>query len=350
MAHSLAYEGTTDNYYSLNRWSEAKDYQKIATPRKPIKGTVPRGYAGLAERKGEEGSAAANALVGYAKNGYVPYYYGNTEEARIAATNDPKVSLAYYMPTITKSEMAEATTLYNIYCGICHGEKGDGGGYLVRDGGKYPAQPSNYLTEEFVAAKDGRYYHAIMHGKNVMGAYKDKLSFKERWMVIHYIRSLQAKANGQEYPFLVEDNATETEVKAKTQSFSLEAAKELLLSAKGGDNQAPALVLENVFFETGKAVLKPISQEELNKLVLFLTSNNTVKIQVNGHTDNVGDATKNKALSEARAKAVYEYLTSKGVAADRLSYKGFGDTRPVASNDSDEGKQKNRRTDFIILK
>jgi hypothetical protein len=83
------------------------------------------------------------------------------------------------------------------------------------------------LNEEFLAATDGRYYHAIMHGKNVMGAYKDKVSFKERWMIIHYIRSLQHKATDetnspypflasaesavQEEPVLVEDENAETE-------------------------------------------------------------------------------------------------------------------------------------------
>ena len=67
-------------------------------------------------------------------------------------------------------------------------------GYLVReDGGVYPAQPANFLLEEFVQASEGRYYHSIMYGKNVMGGYADKLSYEERWQVIHYIRSLQAK-------------------------------------------------------------------------------------------------------------------------------------------------------------
>ena len=67
------------------------------------------------------------------------------------------------------------------------------------DGGKYPAAPANFLLEEHLSASNGRYYHAIMYGKNVMGAYKDKLSFEERWNVIHYIRSLQAKELKLEY-------------------------------------------------------------------------------------------------------------------------------------------------------
>lgn len=204
MAHSLAYEANVDNYYSLNTWSDAEEYHEVAGPRKPVGGTVPRGQAGLLGREGEAKDALVNAMKGMPSNGFVPYYYGNTEEERALAMADPKISRANYMLTITDAELVQAKELYNIFCGICHGEKGDGAGYLARDGGKYPAAPSNYLTEEYIAATDGRYYHAIMHGKNVMGAYKDKLSTKERWMVIHYIRSLQHKSvdAASPYPFL----------------------------------------------------------------------------------------------------------------------------------------------------
>lgn len=201
MAHSIAYEANVDNYYSPNRWSDTEEYHEMAGPRKPVPGTMPRGEAGLLNKKGEAKDAMIVAMQGTPLNGFVPYYYGNTEEDRALAMADPKVSRANYMPTITESELAKAKELYNVFCGICHGEKGDGAGYLVRDGGKYPAAPSNYLNEEFIAATDGRYFHAIMHGKNVMGAYKDKLSTKERWMVIHYIRTLQHKVSGSEAPY-----------------------------------------------------------------------------------------------------------------------------------------------------
>jgi mono/diheme cytochrome c family protein len=201
MAHSLAYEANVDNYYSLNTWSDAESYHEMAAPRKPVAGTMPRGQAGLVGRQGEAKDAMVMAMRGMPSNGFVPYYYGDTEEERALATGDPKVSRANFMPTITEGELAQAKELYNIFCGICHGEKGDGAGYLVRDGGKYPAAPSNYLSEEFIASGDGRYYHAIMYGRNVMGAYKDKLSTKERWMVIHYIRSLQHKSVDATTPY-----------------------------------------------------------------------------------------------------------------------------------------------------
>ncbi|MCB0575404.1 MAG: cytochrome c, partial [Saprospiraceae bacterium] len=101
---------------------------------------------------------------------------------------------------ITKEGLDRAKGLYNIYCGICHGEKGDGQGWLVSmPDTKYPAQPKNLIGDDMIAAGNGRLYFAIMYGKNVMGAYTDKLSFEERWQVIHYIRSLQAKSKSLEY-------------------------------------------------------------------------------------------------------------------------------------------------------
>lgn len=350
MTHSLAYEANVENYYGLNTWSNEEEYMKYAAPRKPVKGTVPRGQAGYLGRQGEAKEAVAATLMGMPTNGYVPYYYGNTEEERALAMADPKISRANYMPAITKAEMAQGKELYDIFCGICHGEKGDGAGYLARDGSPYPAAPTNYLNEEFLAATDGRFYHAIMHGKNVMGSYKDKVSFKERWQIIHHIRSLQHAATDETkspYPFLAQE--TVLEEGASVEKFSVEAIQEVLTKKIGEDVETPALILDNVLFETGSANLKVSSRTELNELAKVLTANESIKIQVNGHTDNVGDAVKNKSLSEERAKAVYDYLIASGIDEIRLSYKGFGDTRPIATNDTDSGKKRNRRTDFIIL-
>jgi outer membrane protein OmpA-like peptidoglycan-associated protein len=74
-----------------------------------------------------------------------------------------------------------------------------------------------------------------------------------------------------------------------------------------------------------------------------------MKVSINGHTDNVSGAEFNQTLSENRAKAVYDYLVSKGVDSSRLTYKGYGLTKPLASNDTEEGRAKNRRTEFVII-
>ncbi|MCW3085323.1 MAG: hypothetical protein JWP12_2689 [Bacteroidetes bacterium] len=109
------------------------------------------------------------------------------------------------------------------------------------------------------------------------------------------------------------------------------------------------IVLENVLFVSDKTVLLKESNAALDKLVSFLQSNKNMKIEIRGHTDNTGDEKKNQKLSEGRAKAIVDYLVSKKIDKSRLSYKGFGSTQPIASNDNDEGKQKNRRVEFIIL-
>ncbi len=113
--------------------------------------------------------------------------------------------------------------------------------------------------------------------------------------------------------------------------------------------ETPPVVLNNVFFETGSAELLPRSKVELDKLYDLLVQNPELKIQINGHTDNVGSVQSNKELSMNRAKAVYDYLVEKGINPSRLRYKGFGESKPVISNDTEEGRRLNRRTEFQII-
>ena len=108
------------------------------------------------------------------------------------------------------------------------------------------------------------------------------------------------------------------------------------------------VVLKNIFFETNSYVLKDQSKTELEKLISFLNNNNTVNIEIGGHTDNVGSSESNKTLSENRAKAVYDYLVSNKISSERLSYKGYGEEKPISDNNTEEGRAMNRRTEFII--
>ena len=109
------------------------------------------------------------------------------------------------------------------------------------------------------------------------------------------------------------------------------------------------MVLKNIFFDVNQFTLKTESSSELNKLVSFLKSQGTLRIEISGHTDNTGDKKANVILSEQRAKAVVNFLIEKGIPAARMTYKGYGDSKPVGTNDTDEGKAKNRRTEFSIL-
>jgi outer membrane protein OmpA-like peptidoglycan-associated protein len=109
------------------------------------------------------------------------------------------------------------------------------------------------------------------------------------------------------------------------------------------------IVLNNVFFETNKFDLLPTSMIELDRLVTLLQQNPDKKIEIGGHTDNVGSDEANLLLSDQRAASVVSYLVKKGVAADRLTAKGYGETMPVATNDTDAGRAKNRRTEFKVI-
>lgn len=202
MAHAVSYEANVLSDYSWNHWDDESTFRKsqLEAPRGKVEGTVPRGYTavyynGAAALDYIRGKNASNA-VAVPVNGEAPFYYQNNEEERLRCEAEMKLNPF----PITNEGLAKAKALYTVQCGICHGDKGDGQGALVAiPDSKYPAQPRNFLTDDLIAAGNGRYYFGIMYGKNVMGGYADKLSFEERWQVIHYIRSLQAASKGLKY-------------------------------------------------------------------------------------------------------------------------------------------------------
>jgi OmpA-OmpF porin, OOP family len=108
--------------------------------------------------------------------------------------------------------------------------------------------------------------------------------------------------------------------------------------------------LNNIFFDTDKSTLRKESTTELNRLIAFLQANPSIVIQLEGHTDAQGNPEYNLRLSQDRANAVLAYLVENGISAKRLEAAGFGKNKPVASNDTPEGRQKNRRVEFRIVK
>jgi outer membrane protein OmpA-like peptidoglycan-associated protein len=109
-------------------------------------------------------------------------------------------------------------------------------------------------------------------------------------------------------------------------------------------------VLNNIFFDTDKFDLKPESKEELAIVVDLMKSNAGMVIEISGHTDNQGAADYNLKLSESRAKSVVNYLVAAGVPAARLKFKGYGSSKPTASNDTVADRALNRRIEMVILK
>jgi outer membrane protein OmpA-like peptidoglycan-associated protein len=109
------------------------------------------------------------------------------------------------------------------------------------------------------------------------------------------------------------------------------------------------IILYNIFYETDSYVLKSESQYELDKIVRFLNDNQLVNIEISGHTDNIGSEAYNQSLSENRAKSVVKYITGHGINPSRLTYKGYGFSVPVDTNDTNEGRALNRRTELKIV-
>jgi mono/diheme cytochrome c family protein len=154
MAYSRAYE-----YYSEN-----PNYTDGKTAQGPVAGTMPRGAAS-------------------------PYRIKEEDTLGAKATK--------YEGSFTMKEIEEGGRIYNIHCGVCHGTALDGNGPLYKGGeGKYPAAPANFKDGKYLNMPVGTMYHAIMYGKNLMGAYSSQLDYKQRWMVLAYIKSEQEKNGG----------------------------------------------------------------------------------------------------------------------------------------------------------
>ena len=120
---------------------------------------------------------------------------------------------------------------------------------------------------------------------------------------------------------------------------------DILSETSGGE-----IILNNVLFETDSYQLIKSSFSELDALLDYLQKNPKVKIHIEGHTDNIGDTEYNQELSENRAKEVCNYLQDRGVSPKRLTYKGYGESSPITTNKTEEGRSKNRRTSFLILR
>ncbi len=134
---------------------------------------------------------------------------------------------------------------------------------------------------------------------------------------------------------IVTVKAMEQEVTADASSLSDELDKSGHVAVYG------------IHFDTGKATIQPDSEAILSQIVTLMQQHPDLKLRVEGHTDNVGAAAANLALSEKRAQSVVSWLTSHGIQASRLSAKGLGQTKPVADNSTDDGKAKNRRVELV---
>ncbi|NVK28710.1 MAG: PD40 domain-containing protein [Flavobacteriia bacterium] len=152
--------------------------------------------------------------------------------------------------------------------------------------------------------------------------------------------SYALNVNGKGYMFYSENFALEGQSEATAEELMVRLRK-----LKVGD----AAVLSNIFYEYDSYELTEKSTTELEKLVQFLNENPTVRLSIDGHTDNIGGATYNKELSKQRAQSIVDYLIANGIDEGRLESRGYGDTRPIEDNSTEEGRARNRRTELTIL-
>jgi cytochrome c oxidase subunit 2 len=156
----------------------------------------------------------------------------------------------------------------------------------------------------------------------------------------YYLSSIR---NGDDDP--LKGKLLDLEISARKAEFST-ALNEILAKE---EVSAEVIALKHLFFETASSVILDDSRYELENLATALKANPTITISIEGHTDNVGEAEMNLTLSKSRAEAVLAYLIEQGIDGSRLSSIGYGSSKPVAENDSDENRALNRRTEFRIL-
>jgi outer membrane protein OmpA-like peptidoglycan-associated protein len=155
---------------------------------------------------------------------------------------------------------------------------------------------------------------------------------------------------GKVYSFMAEQKgfyAVSDNLDLKNLKDYREIRRDLLLTPV---EEGATIRLNNIFFDFAESTLRAESQPELNRAAQFLRDNPSIIIEVGGHTDNVGADDSNMQLSENRARVVMEYMVAQGIPAERMTSKGYGESKPIGKNSSEEGRQMNRRVEFTIVK
>jgi outer membrane protein OmpA-like peptidoglycan-associated protein/tetratricopeptide (TPR) repeat protein len=180
----------------------------------------------------------------------------------------------------------------------------------------------------------------LMTGKTVVNSFSEK-SLGEFLVTLPAGRDYALHVSRKDYLFYSE-NFTLSGVHSSDKPFHKDIPLQPIETGE-------IVVLNNIFFETDRSELLPRSMVELDKLLSLLIHNPHLKIEIRGHTDNVGSEDYNLKLSDSRAKVVNDYLLAKGIDRDRITYKGYGELLPVAGNDTEEGRGLNRRTEFKVV-
>lgn len=201
--------------------------------------------------------------------------------------------------------------------------------YRLEDGQKDPGATA--VAKNFQNAfqkKGGKILYKYDDGTSAESTLSMPLGKSERWMLV--------RASPGAYDLDI------IEIGAMEQKIEVSASD--MLNAL---NQSGSIALYGILFDTGKDTIKPESESLLLEIVTLMKSNAGLKLSVEGHTDSQGQAKFNQVLSQRRAESVRSYLVKKGIAKTRLFAKGWGDTKPVETNQTEEGRAKNRRVELV---
>jgi len=215
-------------------------------------------------------------------------------------------------------------------------------GFLLQD--EYKPFPTNFIKgfvydEEDHSPLPAYFQLTEIKSGKVLSEITANVSSGEFLIALPEIDDLAFHAEYVGYAF-VSKNFTLDKLKKTSEGYQLDIPMKKI---KPG-----TFVLENIFFEVNKWDLVPTSLVELEKVFKMLDANSDIDVQISGHTDSDGDDQSNMVLSENRAKSVVEWLVKKGISSSRLSYQGYGETRPLIENSSPENKAVNRRTELTI--
>lgn len=206
-------------------------------------------------------------------------------------------------------------------------------------------EPTIVVTGTVTSMKDGKKVSAYilvedLNTGELIAANKSNSATGQYLVVLPAGRTYSVSANKEGYFFYSQSFEV-----PKTARFQ-EVYKNIELKPI---EKGAKVVLNNIFFETGKATLTPQSRLELEKAIELMRVNPSMIIEIGGHTDNVGDDNYNMKLSHDRAKSVRDYLVNGGINSERIQAKGYGELNPVATNDTEDGRKANRRTEFVII-
>lgn len=296
-----------------------------------------------------------------------PFIHTDTRTLYFSSNGRPGIG-GYDIYYVKLNDNNEKTDVKNI--GYPINTENDEVGFIVSIDGKYGYFSSNNIKNESLGGMDFYYFSLYNEAKPeevilVKGNLKSEDTTKPIKATVQ-IKSLESKR----VTFIPVDEDGDYVA-------SLLKNEDYLLTIKGEDIvyqstyvaakdsiTAPVIKLEmevqpievgmhyrlhNIYFAFNSADILSSSQKVLDEFIVFLNDHPTMTISIEGHTDNVGSDEFNLILSENRAKAVYNYLVNNGIDADRLQYKGFGKTAPIATNETEEGRAMNRRTEFVIL-